>query len=127
MHSSQPTPPSRPRFSRSRCQHPHATTRSSSPTRSCRHLPPHPLLDLSLGEPLFCPCTHSLGSCCSSRLRRGRRARGAAWWPARGAPSREPRPPGHAQFVPAALGGVQIWRSDPMETEQVVLPLPPFP
>ncbi|XP_037424798.1 alpha carbonic anhydrase 8-like [Triticum dicoccoides] len=37
---------------------------------------------------------HSLGSCCSSRLRRGRRARGAAWWPARGAPSREPRPPG---------------------------------
>ncbi|VAH54115.1 unnamed protein product [Triticum turgidum subsp. durum] len=47
----------------------------------------HPLL-------LFCPRTHSLGSCCSSRLRRGRRARGVAWWPARGAPSREPRPPG---------------------------------
>ncbi|XP_037466153.1 probable inactive leucine-rich repeat receptor kinase XIAO isoform X2 [Triticum dicoccoides] len=42
MHSSQPPPASRPRFSQSCRQRPRATTRSSSPTRSSRHLPPHP-------------------------------------------------------------------------------------
>ncbi|XP_037429648.1 uncharacterized protein LOC119295339 [Triticum dicoccoides] len=55
MHSSQPPPTSCSRFSQSRRQRPCATTRSSSPTRSRRHLPPHPLLDLSLGKPLASP------------------------------------------------------------------------